>query len=290
MKRGIVSLPAKLNHIPGGFSITDGGLTQLEMNFLALYWDELLVPVSFIHYITLPNEQAYMDSGFLKRPRIPLTNDDGSAANAIPMYLWAQTYFLDIKRREESDSDWRLNQIGVDSLCLGNDGIDLIKGFRVDLVNALPVPDASVSIYDILEFKLNRKSEIEAFNNYLDELYLEVANSGDFNLSRLKAFNKLKLAIEDLEKLNEEGWRSPIRFDTSAVFESNNGDIIAGISALYAIWESSQGNIATALSIGVTSALGQGFARLKPKLQSVRRKPDVNMAYLSSAHKSGIIK
>ncbi|MCS5931765.1 hypothetical protein LNQ03_09175 [Klebsiella pneumoniae subsp. pneumoniae] len=75
-----------------------------------------------------------------------------------------------------------------------------------------------------------------------------------------------------MEKLNEEGWRSPIRFDTSAVLESNNGDIIAGISALYAIWESSQGNIATALSIGVTSALGQGFARLKPKFQSVRRK------------------
>ncbi|CAA1288060.1 hypothetical protein A8C28_07960 [Klebsiella pneumoniae] len=165
-----------------------------------------------------------------------------------------------------------------------------MHAFRIELSNVLPVPDVSVNIYDILEFKGKRKDELDAFNSYLDELYLEVLNSGDFNLSKSKAFSKLNLAIEDLEKLNKEGWRSPIRFDTSAVFESNNGDIIAGISSLYTIWESSQGNIATALSVGITAVLGQGFARLKPKFQSVRRKPDVNMAYLSSAHKSGVIK
>ena len=95
---------------------------------------------------------------------------------------------------------------------------------------------------------LKRRDEINAFNNYLDELYPEVLNSGDFYLSKAKAFSKLKSAIDDLEKLNAEGWRSPIKFDTSEVFEANNQDIISGISALYAVWEANNGNIAATIS------------------------------------------
>ncbi|HBR2006985.1 hypothetical protein BANRA_01986 [Klebsiella quasipneumoniae] len=288
MKRGIVSLPLALNSLPGGFYI-NGGITQLDLNFFALYWDELLIPYSRIHYFGIENEDLYIKAGFLKRPEIPLLKNQYTDSDAIPMNLWAQTYFLDLKRQEEKDSDWRLNQIG-DSLCLNNSTSDKVKGLRIELSNVLPVPDLSVSINDILEFKLKRRDEINAFNNYLDELYLEVLNSGDFYLSKAKAFSKLKSAIDDLEKLNAEGWRSPIKFDTSEVFEANNQDIISGISALYAIWEANNGNIAATISAGITAALGQGFARLKPTLQSVRRKPGVNMAYLSSAHKAGIVK
>ncbi|MES4782398.1 DUF6236 family protein [Raoultella ornithinolytica] len=288
MKRGIVSLPLELNPLPGGFSI-NGGLTQLDLNFFALYWDELLIPSSRVHYFGIQNEVSFIESGFLKRPDIPLFKDRYTDSDAIPMHLWAQTYFLDMKREEEKDSDWRLNQIG-DSFCLNDSVSDSMQCFRIELANILPVPDLSVSIYDILEFKLKRKDELEAFNNYLDELYFEVLKSGDFNLSRAKSFSKLKLAIEDLEKLNSEGWRSPIKFDTSEVFEANNGDIISGISTLYTIWEANQGNLTAAISAGITAALGQGFARLKPTIQSIRRKPSVNMAYLSSAHKAGVIK
>ncbi|HFX6758007.1 DUF6236 family protein [Klebsiella variicola] len=288
MKRGIVSLPARLQKRSGGFCMMSG-LTPLELNFFALYWDELLIPGINVINIGIENEKSYIDAGFLQRPNIPhllnyLTQDE-----IAPMLLRGQEYFLDKKRGMEPEADWRLNLLS-DDLYLNESASNIMHSFRIEISNALPVPEPSVSIYDILEFKQKRKSELEAFNNYLDELYIEVLRSGDFNLSRAKAFSKLNLAIEDLEKLNAEGWRSPIRFDTSEVFESNNGDIIAGISALYTIWESSQGNIATALSVGITAALGQGFARLKPKLQSVRRKPDVNMAYLSSAHKAGVIK
>ncbi|MDM9662568.1 DUF6236 family protein [Raoultella planticola] len=288
MKRGIVTLPVELRGIPGGFVI-NGGLTPIEMNFFALYWDELLIPCSRIHYFGIENEDLYIRSGFLKRPEIPLLKNKYTDSDAIPMNLWAQTFFLDLKRQEEKDSDWRLNQIG-DSLCLNNSVSDKVNGLRIELSNALPVPDSSVNINDILEFKLKRKDEINAFNDYLDELYLEVLKSGDFDLSKAKAFSKLKSAIDDIEKLNAEGWRSPIKLDTSEVFEANNQDIISGISALYAIWEANNGNLAATISAGITAALGQGFARLKPTLQSVRRKPGVNMAYLSSAHKAGIVK
>ncbi|VCW24085.1 hypothetical protein BANRA_02067 [Klebsiella variicola] len=194
-----------------------------------------------------------------------------------------------MKRTEENDADWRLNQIG-ESLVLDQTTSESMHSFRIELSNVLPVPDSSVSIYDILEFKQKRKSELEAFNNYLDELYLEVASSGDFNLSRAKAFSKLRKALEDLDKLNSEGWRSPIKFDTSELFEANNGDLMSGASFLYSIWEANQGNLSGTITAGLVAVIGQGFARLKPSIQSVRRKPNDNIAYLSSAHKESILK
>ena len=249
MKRGVVSLPVEMKSTPGGFVI-NAGLTPLELNFFALYWDELLIPDSKFFSFGLENEKSYIESGFLQRPLISNQSDSFASDNFMKVFLQGQEYFLDEKRRLDPDSDWRLNLIG-ESLCLDDETSKKMHAFRIELSNVLPVPDVSVNIYDILEFKGKRKDELDAFNSYLDELYLEVLNSGDFNLSKSKAFSKLNLAIEDLEKLNKEGWRSPIRFDTSAVFESNNGDIIAGISSLYTIWESSQGNIATALSVGI---------------------------------------
>ncbi len=70
----------------------------------------------------------------------------------------------------------------------------------------------------------------------------------------------------------------------------NNGDLMSGASALYSIWEANQGDLSRAITAGVIAVIGQGFARLKPSFQSVRRKPNDNIAYLSCAHNESILK
>ncbi len=290
MKRGIVSLPMEI--IPGvdGRSISTGkSLSKLDMNFFALYWDELIIPASNLISFEIAGQKDFIESGFLKRPLIPYFDGEYSVVDIAQMYSKAQTQFLDYKRRTEPSNDWRLNIIGNKfKLCESDEEVKNLV--RLELANVLPVPDSTVNIYDILEFKSKRREAFEAFNSYLDELYLEVASSGDFYLSRARAFSKLQEALDDLEKLNSEGWRSPIKFDTSALFEANNGDLINGATALYSIWEANQGNMAGAITAGVVAVIGQGFARLKPSIQSVRRKPNDNIAYLSSAHNESILK
>lgn len=290
MKRGIVSLPMEI--IPGvdGRSISTGkSLSKLDMNFFALYWDELIIPASNFISFEIAGQKDFIESGFLKRPLIPYFDGEYSVVDIAQMYSKAQTQFLDYKRRTEPSNDWRLNIIGNKfKLCESDEEVNNLV--RLELANVLPVPDSTVNIYDILEFKSKRREAFEAFNSYLDELYLEVASSGDFYLSRARAFSKLQEALDDLEKLNSEGWRSPIKFDTSALFEANNGDLINGATALYSIWEANQGNLAGAITAGVVAVIGQGFARLKPSIQSVRRKPNNNIAYLSSAHNESILK
>ena len=143
---------------------------------------------------------------------------------------------------------------------------------------------------DILKFKEKRRSELEALHNYFDELYLEVLSSGDFNLKRAKAFAQLKNSIKDLRKLNKHGWRSPIRFDTSAVFECDIKSLISGGLAFKSIYDACHGNVVESLLTGATALVGEGILRLKPQIQSVRRGVSPQMAYLSKAKSIGFIK
>ncbi|HCU0924893.1 TPA: hypothetical protein OUF89_001125 [Klebsiella pneumoniae] len=290
MKRGIVSLPLEIITGVDGRTISSGkSLSKLDMNFFALYWDELIIPTSNLISFEVIDQKDFIESGFLKRPLIPYFDGVYSGADIALMYSKAQTQFLDHKRRTEPSDDWRLNIIGNNFKLYESDS-EVKNLVRLELANVLPVPDSTVNVYDILEFKSKRREAFEAFNSYLDELYLEVASSDDFYLSRARAFSKLQDALDDLEKLNSEGWRSPIKFDTSALFEANNGDLMSGATALYSIWEANQGNLTGAITAGVVAVIGQGFARLKPSIQSVRRKPNDNIAYLSSAHKEYILK
>lgn len=290
MKRGAISLPVELSPVNGKYGMNIGkGLSALDLNYYALYWDELLIPVNQAIYIGVANEEQFIKAGFLKRPSIPSIKNAMVGSDVISMYVNSLTYYLDKKRNEEKDSDWRLNMIG-DEFFLNESDSEYKKSFRIELTKALPVPDVSVNVQDILDFKLKRKPELEAFNNYLDELYMEVVSSGDFRLSRAKSFAKLKGAIADLDKLNKQGWRSPIKFDASALFEANNGDLISGASALYSIWEANHGSPSATISAGILAITRAGLARLKPAFQSVRKKSEKHIAYLSAAHKENITK
>lgn len=290
MKRGIVTLPVEMKTTEDGAGISLGNaLTVLDLNYFALYWDELIIPASQIVYLGITDEEPFIKAGFLKRPEIPVAGGIFNGSDIVSIYSKAQTSFLDAKRRDEKDCDWRLNVMG-DTFHLSEQDSILKHSFRIELTKILPVPDSSINIQDILDFKLKRRPELEAFNSYLDELYFEVAASADFNLARAKAFAKLKQSISDLERLNSEGWRSPIKFDTSSLFEASNREWASGMAVLYSIWQANQGNLSAAISAGVVAALGEGFARLKPGLQSMRRKPNDNISYLSKAHKEGVLK
>ncbi|MCU6584924.1 DUF6236 family protein [Klebsiella pneumoniae] len=288
MKRGIVSIPMEISTSEDGLAFIGGsGLNTLDLNFFAMYWDELIIPASDLVYLGINDEEPFIEAGFLQRPKIPRQKNSLTGDELISAYSNAQTYWLDAKRKEDKSSDWRMSIVG-DNFRLFEGGSDIQQTFRLELARALPVPDTSVNINEILEFKHRWSSEHEAFNSYLDELYLDVVSSGDFNLAKSKAFERLNKSLADLERLNEEGWRSPIRFDTSALLEINIGDMKDAAAAFYAILEAHHGDVKTAIALGACALAGQGIARLKPCIQSVRRKPELNIAYLSKAHKRGI--
>ncbi|WP_372376016.1 DUF6236 family protein [Acinetobacter ursingii] len=92
---------------------------------------------------------------------------------------------------------------------------------KVELRKLLPVPKSNVAIYDLLEFKHQRKDELSALHQSLDNIYEKILSSEDQDLRRKKEFFELKSAIHSLDKTLKERYRLISRVDHSVSLELN---------------------------------------------------------------------
>ena len=81
---------------------------------------------------------------------------------------------------------------------------DFGRGIQFNLVNALPVPDRSVPLDDILEFKLKRQAECDALLLGLDGLYEDILRSADRPVAERRAVGTINTAVRDLQRVTRE--------------------------------------------------------------------------------------
>lgn len=286
MKRGIVTAPAILTNMNEGFH-TIRYINQEEINYLILYWDKITMPRLAIDFDVI-NEDELVKCGVLSR-HFYYANIT-SETNVPELSLESQFALVDHLRKSEPGSDWRIHQIGDKNLQPIKNSMQTParEVIRLELLGLLPVPDGSVHLHDILEFKTRRQPELSALHSYCDDLYLEVLNSADPNLQRARNFSKLKEAVEDLNKLNKQGWQSPIKFNLDVSPEFDISNIRAGYAALLGAIQS-PAPVTTAI-LGGALSVAEGFVKLKVEFRSVRKTNGVNhMMYLSNARREGII-
>ena len=285
MERGVVALPFGVEPNEDGF-IVASALSTVQLNYFALYWDKLSVPRNRFYGMMLPNENALIESGMLDRPMIDLgpSMESGDFAK---MHLRSQVIAADSLRNTDKKTAWSLHQSGDYPLLLA-DGTVAKETVRLELENLLPVPGGDVNLHDILEFKYRRADELKALHAYCDELYFEIINSGDPSLQAAKTFSKLSQAITDLEKLNTEGWRSPIKFDLDISAEFDLSDMRAGIATILGAF--STPHVLETVTAGAVIAVLEGFVKIKPRLQSMRSGGNTHLAYISKARVEGVYK
>ncbi|MDC5950650.1 DUF6236 family protein [Proteus mirabilis] len=181
MQRGVVVSSELItrNKNDSGFTI-QRTINPVEMNYLALYWDKIVIPSNNIIYTGVANEEVFMDSGVLERPRYSV-NGSFNTDDYPDLQVRLQSKTVDTLREKNPSSDWRIHQFGGDFL--SRDSF-FSESARVELANLLPVPSVDVHIHEILEFKERRKAELEALHSYSDDLYLEILNSGDPDLNQ----------------------------------------------------------------------------------------------------------
>lgn len=285
MERGVVALPFEVQQCEQGF-ITGDALSALQLNYFALYWDKISVPENLFFGTQLPNERIFEDAGLLTRPMINFGS--GMAVEDFPrIHLLTQTQLADHLRKVDKKTAWSIHQTGDNPLLFADQSVSK-EIVRLELENLLPVPNADVNLHDILEFKYRRADELQALHAYCDELYFEIINSGDPTLQAAKTFSKLSKAIADLEKLNVEGWRSPIKFDLDISPEFDLSDIRAGIAIILNAF--STPHVLETVTAGAVVAVLEGFVKIKPRLQSMRNGGNTNLAYISKARVEGIYK
>ncbi len=289
MKRGVVAIPAILEKYKAGFNL-ERSIFPEEVNYYALYWDYIAMPTNNFMEINVWMQDELVDCGLLIRPK--LNYSDMSMDKFADFYIESQFLVLDELRRDRFEVDWRAHQIGNDVLMPASlaESSALKNNIRLSLDRLLPVPSGEVHLHDILEFKLRRKAELIALHTYCDDLYLEIVNSADKNLLHAKNFEKLKLAIEDLDKVSSEGWQFPIKFNLDISQEFDISQSRAGIATMLLALNSP--NPVENIGAGAVISVLEGFVKIKAEIRSFRKSSRINndFIYLSNAIKEDIIK
>lgn len=281
MERGVVFSACELLKTEDGTGFSTGQwISQLELNYLSLYWDKLVSPTNNFFHAGLKDEDELIRCGLLTRPLYQLQGTIHSGEMA-DIYAETHAKTIDILRNTEGSTDWRMHFLN-EQVNLKPEFAKSTEVVRFELANLLPVPAENVHLHEILEFKERRKPELIALHEYLDELYNEVMRSGDVNLQRAKALSNLKQAIFDIERLNKEGWRSPIKFSISTSFEFNLAQVLGvastGIPHPYDV----MGGL-----VSVAYILG-GCIKIKPQFQSVLAKGNDKLAYICKGKIEGL--
>lgn len=206
MDRGIVITPSftfdgSTLHFPGLV-----GIEPINLKHYLLYWDKIEYPNNnIIHIGTSPDEQFLIDTGILTRSNITFS---GFNINVGQAYILAQIIAFQ-KKSEQEPGVWSISQIS-NNLFIPHELSTKEKTIEIELYKTLPSPSDDVSFECILDFKEKRKSELQAFRNLLDEMYLEIISSADIPRSKTKTIERLENAIKDLHSVSSESWTSKL--------------------------------------------------------------------------------
>ncbi|MBP1034015.1 hypothetical protein J8631_00410 [Serratia fonticola] len=282
MKRGVVCSSRELIKTVGGFSVGKS-LSPIDVNYFTLYWDKLVVPTNDAIHFPIANEKELVRCGVLERPVFKV--DSVTSSDYPSLFAGTQLQMIDILREEDRSSIWSAHFMGNEIHLPPDESIQKLA-IQLDLTGLLPVPTQDTPLHEILEFKERRAAELIALHECLDASYLEILSSGDIDLQRSKTISKLKESIADINKLNREGWRTPITASLSVSTEFDLGRVYAGVSV--ALAASQQAGMMAAIGSGALAFLAGSF-KIKPVLQSMRIGTDKNLAYLARANYEEII-
>ncbi|HBX5695081.1 TPA: hypothetical protein MH547_04040 [Klebsiella pneumoniae] len=208
--------------------IAESNLNYRKLLINALYWDKIITTNN--NLINISNDET---PGIPELKREGLFTEvmlriNGSGDFATLLYDANMKFMIDSLARKD------INFIASEAdkvLIKNSNEVAPDNGELFTLINAIPEPDESVNIHDILEFRLKRKGELENLMNKINELNTRVLNSQNRDLELKVAINEIDKACADVIRLYGE---SRIKFNLSEVkFNFNIPEIVTNAGAAY---------------------------------------------------------
>ncbi len=285
MNKGIIAAPARVYGNGASFR-SEGGLTSQELRYFLLYWDKVVIPTTNLVHLGIPEEEEFLGTGIISRPRVQFSGTFNGELMAQAQVLAQTSVAKDLIENDKS-TDWVLHQIG-DEIIIPNSVSVEKQTIRVDLNNSLPVPNETVAIPDILEFKERRKDELLQLHQTIDKFYLEVLSSPDPSLTSKAVVNELTRSIENINTVTGEKWNATNKFDIAAELNINGKDIIstAAAGAAFDFFT----NLYT-IPIGTVVGAAASIVKIKCKTsKSFEPSKDKQvLSYLAKAHQEGLL-
>lgn len=227
-RRGlVVSPPVTISGQTLRLEATD--IDPQELRTSLLFWDVLDYPANNIVSMgSSPDVEFLQTAGALQRTRISIdlaginSNFGQSAAKA------HMAAFRELDAQEPGQ--WSL-ATGERSFRLLDDQVEEGRGLLFGLYAALPVPDKSVALADLLEFRVKREAELMALRHHIEDVYQKIIAASDSGLSLVTETERLQRSIQDHIKIMKES-RFPLRLtDLKANLNLAPG-AAAGLSAI----------------------------------------------------------
>lgn len=286
MKRGIIAASNAIYKVPQGFIIGQAPSLN-KLRYYSLYWDKVVIPkFDFIpDELQVPQEEGFISAGILVRPEtetLPFGEPRKEAWVGLMLRSQSQTAK---NLMQEKDTDWVMQQEGF-NLTFDEEHTVERNTLRIDLAGCLPVPLGKVDVYDILEFKENRRDELLALHNFLDELYQQVLLSPDQSLASKKAMSNILESIDNLNKVTQERFKIFTRENLSSLFNLYGAEIGKGV-VLDAVATHFTG---VAFPIATVSNVINASIKVSVQKTAIFKPASENLklAYLSSAQKKGL--
>ncbi|MFT0893078.1 DUF6236 family protein [Pseudochelatococcus sp. G4_1912] len=190
---------------PKGLSgLTTTKIPEEELQSGVLYWDKIACPTNNLVHVALPEEELLMREEVLIRPR-----SIGVGSFDIPqiLHLATETQVRSFAMLEkERPGYWCLTAAPPEELAHTSQ-FEAGRSALVQLVGGLPLPPPGTRMESILEFKLNRRSELEKLRSKLDKLYVTITQSDDKDMAIRVIESEVDQAIADLLKTSREWWK-----------------------------------------------------------------------------------
>jgi Family of unknown function (DUF6236) len=215
----VVSCPSVIRG--SGIEVTRSSLDPQCLRANLLFWDKLDWPTNnFIHVEHGPDEKFLESAGVLQRTRVTIFGGGGAGSGVLRAHLDA---FKALDRAQSGS--WSLSR-DTNSISFEQGELEKDRGVLVSLFGSLPVPDQTVSLYEILEFKRKRRDELLGLRVELESLYSAIISSSDSEMALRTAQLRLEKALADHLKVAKEfpiTWRFT---DLKAKLNLTNGAVM----------------------------------------------------------------
>lgn len=223
MARGIVMSP-NFHFLLDGTAYFKEAADPSELRKYLLYWDKIEAPYTYSVCFGSSDFDFLSQAGILTRTPTPnprpieivlVDSESITLSKEAGIEVLQAHEYMFRKKSEQEPGVWSKAQM---SKTLMSQNTVLRESIEIELCNAIPVPDISIPLNDILEFKLRRQDELVSFRCHLDDLYQKIISSADVPRARITEMDRLERSIRDVHKvINESGMRVLLRSMKSVV-------------------------------------------------------------------------
>lgn len=198
-----------INSTSESIHISSAGLNYRKLLINALYWDKIITTSNSIVNVSCDGTPGVLE---LKKEgiliEIKFIINGGGILNIYDANM--QLLIDSLARKDINFIASDANKVLIDNkMEVSEQGGELLT-----LVNAIPEPDASVNINEVLEFRLKRKDNLKNLMNKLNELNIRIMKAENKGLELKSAINEIDIACAEVIRLYKE---RGIKFNLSEV-------------------------------------------------------------------------